>query len=119
MVSTEIRLVIFCAAEEGEAHQSAKTRPGSDWLVSGAPVAKLRLKLKKGEKTTRPFRYDLNQVPYDYTAAVTNRISSDRVPGGLWTEVCDIVQEAVDQDHPQEKVMQTGKVVVQGGLTNS
>ena len=75
--------------------------------------------MKKGGKTTILFRYDLNQVPYDYTAAVTNRISSDRVPGGLWAEVCDIVQEAVDQDHPQEKVMQTGKVVVQGGLTNS
>ena len=61
-------------------------------------VAKIRLKLKKVGKTTRPFRYDLNQIPYDYTVEVTNRFKGldpiDRVPEELWTEVCDIVQEA-------------------------
>ena len=58
---------------------------------------KFRLKLKKVEKTTRPFRYDLNQIPYDYTANVTNRFKgldlTDRVPDELWMEVCDIAQE--------------------------
>ena len=53
--------------------------------------------LKKVEKTTRPFRYDLNQIPYDYTVEVRNRFKgldlTDRVPGELWNEVCDIVQE--------------------------
>ena len=55
--------------------------------------------MKKVEKTTRPFRYDLNQIPYDYTVEVNNRFKRlglvDRVPEGLWTEVCNIVQEAV------------------------
>ena len=60
-------------------------------------IAKFRLKLKKVGKTTRPFRYDLNQSPYDYTVEVRNRFKGldliDRVPGELWTEVRDIVQE--------------------------
>ena len=55
--------------------------------------------MKKVGKTTRPFRYDLNQIPYDYTVEVTNRFKGldliDRVPEELWMEVCDIVQEAV------------------------
>ena len=62
-------------------------------------IAKFRLKLKKVGKTTRPFRYDLNQINYDYTVEVTNRFKGldliDRVPEELWTEVRDIVQEAV------------------------
>ena len=62
-------------------------------------IAKFRLKLKKVRKTTRPFRYDLNQIPYDYTVEVRNRFKEldliDRVPEELWTEVHDIVQEAV------------------------
>ena len=53
--------------------------------------------MKKVEKTTRPFRYDLNQIPYDYTVEVRNRLKGldliDRVPDELWTEVCDIVQK--------------------------
>ena len=61
-------------------------------------MAKFRLKLKKVGKTTRPFRYDLNQIPYDYTVEVRNRFKEldliDRVPDELWTEVHDIVQEA-------------------------
>ena len=60
-------------------------------------IAKFRLKLKKVGKTTRTFRYDLNQIPYDYTVKVTNRFKGldliDRAPEELWTEVCDIVQE--------------------------
>ena len=58
-------------------------------------IAKFRLKLKKVEKTTRPFRYDLNQIPYHHTAEVTNKLKGldliDRVPEELWTEVCDNV----------------------------
>ena len=60
-------------------------------------IVKLRLKLKKVGKTTRPFRYDLNQILYDYTVEVRNRFKGldliDRVPDELWTEVRDIVQE--------------------------
>ena len=58
-------------------------------------------------KTTRPFRYDLTQIPYDYTVEVTNRFKGldliDRVPEELWTEVPDIVQEAVIKTIPMEK----------------
>ena len=79
--------------------QSAKTRPGADCGSDHELlIAKFRLKLKKVGKTTRPFRYDLNQIPYDYTVKVTNRFRGldriDRVPEELWTEVCDIVQKA-------------------------
>ena len=60
-------------------------------------IAKFRLKLKKVGKTTRLLRYDLNQIPYNYTVEVPNRFKGldriDRVPEELWTEVCDIVQE--------------------------
>ena len=68
------------------------------------------------EKTTRPFRYDLNQIPYDYTVEVRNRLKGldliDRVPDELWTEVRDVVQGDRNQDHPQEKEMQKSKIVV-------
>ena len=67
-------------------------------------------------KITRPFRYDLNQIPYDYTVEVTNRFKGldliDRVPEELWMEVCDIVQEAVIKANPQEKEIQKGKMVI-------
>ena len=60
-------------------------------------IAKFRLKMKKVGKTTRPFRYDLNQIPFNYTVEVRNRFKGldviDRVPDELWTEICDIVQE--------------------------
>ena len=71
--------------------QSTKTRRGAD---CGADhelfITKFRLKLRKGEKPTRPFRYDQNQIPYDYTVEGTR---SDRVPDELWVEVHDMVQE--------------------------
>ena len=74
MVNTEIRLIIFFAAKDGEALQSAKTRPGADCgSERELLIAKFRLKLKKVGKTTRLFRYDLNQIPYDYTMEVTNK----------------------------------------------
>ena len=95
MVNTEIRLIIFFPAKGG-----AKTRPGAhcgsdDELL----IAKFRHKLKKGGKTTRPFIYDLNQIPYNYTVEVRNRFKVldliDGVPEELWMEVPDIVPEAV------------------------
>ena len=70
-------------------------------------IAKFRLKLKKVGKTARPFRYDLNQIPSDYTVEVPNRLKGldliDRVPEELWMEVCDIVQEAGIKTIPKEK----------------
>ena len=95
MINTEIRMIIFFAAEDGEA-LSAKTRLGADCGSDHElHIAKLRLKLKKIEKTTRPFRNDLNQIPYVYTVEVTNRFKGldliDRVPEELWTEVRDII----------------------------
>ena len=70
-------------------------------------IAKFRLKLKKVEKTTRPFRDDLNQTPYNYTVEVRNRVRGlhliNRGPEELWTEVCDIVQEAVIKTIPKKR----------------
>ena len=89
---------ILCSQRWRSSIQSAKTIPGADCGSDHELfIAKFRLKLKKVGKTTRPFRYDLNQIPYDYTIEVTNRLEGsdliDRVPDELWTEVCDIVQE--------------------------
>ena len=70
MVNTETTLIIFFAAKDGTSIQSAKPRLGAE---CGSDHAKLRLKLKKVGKTTRPFRYDLNQIPYDYRVKVTSR----------------------------------------------
>ena len=107
MVNTKIRLIIFFAAEWRSSIQSAKTRLGADCgSYHKLLIAKFRLKLKKVGKTTRPFRYDLNQIPFDYTVEVTNRfkgLRSDRVPEELWMEVHDIVQEAVIKSIPKKK----------------
>ena len=94
-----------------------KTRLGADCGSDRELlIAKFRLKLKKVGKTTRPFRYDLNQIPYDYTVEVTNRFTGldmiDRVPEELWTEVHNIVQEVAIKTIRQEKEMQKGKMVV-------
>ena len=70
MVNTEIRFIIFFAAKDGKA---AKTRPGADCGSDHELlIAKFRLKCKKVGKTTRPFRYDLNRIPHDYTVEMTN-----------------------------------------------
>ena len=75
MVYTKIRLIIFFAAKDEEAlYTVSKSRPGTDCGSDHELlIAKFTLKLKKVGKTTRPFRYDLNQIPYDYTEEVTNR----------------------------------------------
>ena len=109
MVNTEISLIIFFAAKDGEAlYSQQKTRVGADCGSDHELfIARFRLKLTKVGKTTRPFRYDLNQIPYNYTVKVTNRFKAldliDRVPEELWTEVCNIVQEAVIKIIPKKK----------------
>ena len=74
--------------------------------------------MKKVRKTTRPFRYDLNQIPYDYTVEVTNRFKGldliDRVSEELWTEVHDIVQEAVFKTIPKKKKCKKAKWLSDG-----
>ena len=97
--------------------QSAKTRPGADCGSDHELlITKFRLKLKKIGKTARPFRYDLNQILYDYTVEVRNRFKGldliDRVPGELWMEVRDIVQETGIKTIPMEKKCKKGKMAV-------
>ena len=85
-----------------------KTRPGADCGSDHELlITKFRLKLKKAGKTARPFRYDLNLIPYDYTVEVRNRFKGlnliDRVPDERWNEVHDIVQETGIKIIPMEK----------------
>ena len=97
MVNTEIRLIIFFAAKYGEAlyRQQKQDQELTEAHIIDHLMDKFRLKWKKVGKTTRPFRYDLNQIPYDYTVEVRNRFKGldliDRVPDELWNEVRDIV----------------------------
>ena len=114
---------ILCSQRWRSCIESAKTRPGADCgsdheLLS----AKFRLKLKKIGEITRPFRYDLNQIPYDYTVEVRNRFKGldliDRVPDEPWAEVRDIVQETGIKTIPMEKKCKKAKWLL-GGLTYS
>ena len=95
---------------------SAKTRPGADCGLDHELLIANGLKLKKVGKTTRTFRYDLNQIPYNYIVEVRKIVKGfnliDRVPEELWMEVRDIVQEAVIKTIPKGKKMQKGKMVV-------
>ena len=114
MVNTKIRLTIFFAVKDEEALHSQQTRPEADCSSDHESlIAKFRLKLKKARKTTRPFRHDLNQIPYDYTVEVTNKFKGldliDRVPEELWTEVRDTVQEAVTKTIPKKKKCKKAK----------
>ena len=113
---------ILCSQRWRSSIQSAKTRPGADCGSDhDLLIARFSLKLKKVGTTTRPFRCDLNQIPYDYTVEARNRFK------GL--ELVEILKNCgwrswhctggSDQDHHQEKEMQKGKMVVWGGLTNS
>ncbi|XP_060264048.1 nuclear protein AMMECR1 isoform X2 [Ovis aries] len=93
---------------------TTKKRPGANCGSDHELlIAKFRLKLKKAGKTTRPFRYDLNQISYDYTVEVRNRFKGldliDRVPDELWTEVRDIVQETGIKTIPMEKKCKKAK----------
>ena len=92
-------------------------KPSSSSTDSGSEhelfIAKFRLTLKKIGKTTRPFRSDLNQIPYDYTVEVTNKFNGldpvNRVPEELWTEVHNIVHEAVTKTIPKKKKCKKAK----------
>ena len=89
---------ILCSERWRNSIQSTKTRLGADYDSDHELlIAKFRLKWKKVGKTSRPFRYDLNPIPYDYTVEVRNVFMGldliDRVPDKLWNEICDIVQE--------------------------
>ena len=114
MVNAKIRLIIFFAAKDGEAlySQQKEDRELTD-SDHELLIAKFRLKLKKVSKTTRPFRYDLNQIPYNYTVEVTNRFKGldmiDSVPETLWMEVCDIVQETGMKTIPPKKKCKKAK----------
>ena len=121
--NTEIRLIIFFAVKDSlqiklptsiGSTQSAKIRLGADCGSDHEPlIVKFRLKLKKVGKTTRPFRYDLNQIPKHYTVDVRNRFKGldliDRVPDELWMEVHDIVQETEIKTIPMEKKCKKAK----------
>ena len=96
MVTTEIRLIILFAAKDGETLYSQQKQDQELTVaqIMNSLIAKFRLKLKTIGKTSRPFRYDLNQIPYDYTVEVRNRFKGldlIRVPEELWMEVRDIV----------------------------
>ena len=99
---------ILCSQRWRSSIQSTKTIPGVDCGSDHELfITQFRLKLKKVGKTTRPFRYDLNKIPYDYTVEVKNRFKGldliDRVPDELWNEVRDIVQETGIKTIPMEK----------------
>ena len=104
---------ILCSQRWRSSIQSAKTRQGTDCGSDHELlIAKFRLKLKQVGKTTRPFRYDLNQIPYDYTVEVRNRFKGlaliDRLPDELWMEVCDIVQVAKPSPRKRNAKKQNG-----------
>ena len=105
---------ILCSQRWGSSIQSSKTRLGADCDSDHKLlIAKFRLKPKKVGKTTRPFKYDLNQIPDNYIVKVTNRFKGldliQRVPEELWMEVHDIVQKAGMKTIPKKK---KGKMVV-------
>ena len=105
-------MITFFATENGEALQSQQ-KHDQELTVAYHEllIAKFRLKLKKVGKNTRPFRYDLNQIPYDYSVEVPNRFKGldliNRVPEELWTEIPDTIQEAGIKTIPTK-----GKMVI-------
>ena len=110
MVNTEIRL----QPKMEKLYTISKTRLGADCGSDHELlIAKFRLKLKKVEKTTRPFRYDINQIPYDYTVEVRKRFKGldlmDKVPDELWTESHDTVQETGIKTIPMKKKCKKAK----------
>ena len=113
MVNKEIRLIIFFVAKDREALYSQQKQ---DWELTVAQIINSLLPnsdLKEIGKTTKLFRYDLNQIPYDYTVEVRNKFKGldliDRVPDELWNEVRDIVQETGIKTIPMEKKCKKAK----------
>jgi len=122
MVNTEIRLIIFFAAKDGDALYSQQKQ---DWELTVAQIMNSLLpntdwNLIKWEKITRPFRYDLNQIPYDYTVEVRNRYKGldliNRVPDELLMEVHDIVQETGIKTIPKKMKRKKTKWVFEEAL---
>ena len=113
MVNTKIRLIIFFAAKDGEALYSQQ-KQDRELTVAQSMNSLFRLKLKKIGKTTEPFRYDLNQIPNDYTVEVTNRFKRldliECLKNYGWKFMT--LYRRQEQDHPQEKAMQKGKMVI-------
>ena len=105
---------VLCGQRWKSCVQSAKTRPGAD---SGSDhqvlIAKFRFKLKKDGKTTRPARYDLNQIPYEYEVEVTKRFKGlelvSSVPEELWTKVCNTAEETMNKTIPKKKKSKKAK----------
>ena len=114
MVNNEIRLIIFFAAKDGEAlySQQNKTRSWL-WLRSWAPYCQIQTEIEESRENHSPFKYDLNQIPYDYIVEVRNRLKGldliDRVPDELWNEVRDILQETGIKTIPMEKKCKRAK----------
>ena len=122
MSNTKIRLILFFAAENGEALYSQQKQ---DQMLTVAQINELltenfKLKLKKVGKTTTPLRCDLNQIPYDYIVEVTNRLKGldliDRVHEKQWQEVPDIVQKAVMMTIPKKKTCKKAKCLSEEAL---
>ena len=112
MVNTEIRLIIF-ATKDGEVLYSQQKQNQELTVAQTMNCLLPSSDLNKEGKTTRPFRYDLNQIPYDYIVEMTNRFKGldliDRVLEELWTEVQDIVQEAGIKTIPKENKCKKAK----------
>ena len=107
---------ILCRQRWRSSIKSAKTRPGADCGSDHELlIAKFRLKLKKVGESTRLFRYDLNQIPYNYTVEVRDRFKDldliDGMPGELWNEVRDIVQETGIKTIHKKKKCKKSKAV--------
>uniref|UniRef100_A0A670IUS3 Endonuclease/exonuclease/phosphatase domain-containing protein n=1 Tax=Podarcis muralis TaxID=64176 RepID=A0A670IUS3_PODMU len=105
---------ILCSQRWRSSIQSAKTRPGADCGSDHQLlIAKFKLKLKKVGKTTGPVRYNLNQIPYEYTVEVRNRFKDldllDRMPEELWVETCNIIQEAATKTIPMKRKCKKAK----------
>ena len=115
MVNTKVRLIILFAAKDGEAlyRQQNQDQELTAAQIMNCLLPSSDLKLKKVGKTTRPFRYDLNQTPYDNIVEVRNRLKGldqiDRVPDEFWREVHDIVQEIGIETIPKKKKCKRAK----------
>ena len=115
MANTKVRLIIYFAPKMEKLYTVSKNKdPGADCGSDHELlIAKFRLILEKVEKTRRPFRYDLNQILYDYTVEMRNRFKglhlTDRVPDKLWMEVRDIVQETGIKTIPKKKKCKKAK----------
>ena len=111
MVDTEIRLIMFFAAKDREALYSQQKQDRE--LRSWTPYYQIQTEIEESGKTTRPLRYDLNQIPYDYTVEVRNRFKGldmiDRVPEELQMQVCDIVHETGINTTPKKKKCKKAK----------